>query len=224
MPRKSIFARASEPRAALNTEPLTRDVRAEGKNATRRALLEVAGALLEQGGAQALSMRHIAQQAGCSTTVLYTLFGSKEGLANALYLEGFERLKTRLEAVSEDGPLERILALNHAYRRFALDFSMYYAIMFERPIPEFSAPPASLIEGWSSMNPLQQALQGALKAKILKPHDSETLAMQLWMTAHGVVSLELAGYLPEALGGGANHLERLIGVVLKAYQTDVHSP
>ena len=44
-------------------------------------------------------MRRIAAEADCSTTVIYTMFGSKEGLAEALYLEGFERVRRRLEAV-----------------------------------------------------------------------------------------------------------------------------
>jgi len=30
---------------------------------------------------------------GCSTTDLYTAFGSKDGLADALFREGFERLR-----------------------------------------------------------------------------------------------------------------------------------
>jgi AcrR family transcriptional regulator len=57
---------------------------------------------------------------GCSTTVLFTMFGGKEGLADALYREGFERLTRRLERVPDEDPLARLGALGHAYRANAL--------------------------------------------------------------------------------------------------------
>src|ERR671914_2944683 len=60
-----------------------------GQEALRRALLDGASGLLVAEGPGALTMRRVAAVAGCSTTVLYTMFGAKEGLADALYREGF---------------------------------------------------------------------------------------------------------------------------------------
>src|SRR5918993_359272 len=64
----------------------------KGQEALRRALLDAASGLLLEEGPGALTMRRVAGAGGCSTTVLYTMFGGKEGLADALYREGFERL------------------------------------------------------------------------------------------------------------------------------------
>jgi AcrR family transcriptional regulator len=81
------------------------NLKAKGQDAKRTALLEIAISILEQEGAPALSMRRIAEQAGCSTTMLYTLFGGKDELVNALYLEGFRRLENVLHTVQNLNPL-----------------------------------------------------------------------------------------------------------------------
>src|SRR5687767_7953678 len=93
----------------------------QGQEVLRRTLLDAASRLLVAEGPQALTMRRVADAVGCSTTVLYTAFGSKDSLADALFREGFERLRRRLEAVAPaDDPLARLTALAHAYRDSAL--------------------------------------------------------------------------------------------------------
>ncbi len=121
------------------TDPPTppRDIRAEGIEAARRGLLDIASVLLEARGPEALSVRRVVAQAGCSTTVIYTLFGSKEGIVNGLHLEGFRRLRRALNAVDEPDALGRLRLLNRAYRRVALENPTYYAVMFECPVPGY---------------------------------------------------------------------------------------
>ncbi len=187
-----------------------KSMKARGEDAKRIALLEIAIGLLEQNGAAGLSMRRIAEQAGCSTTMLYTLFGGKEELANALYLEGFRRLESALQKVHYSKPFDQILALNMMYRVFALENPMFYSIMFERPIPEFQVSQSSRLQAWQSMLPLQTAITKAIEQGILQTTNAENLAMQLWMTTHGVVSLELAGYMTPELEAGEVILERMI--------------
>jgi AcrR family transcriptional regulator len=54
----------------------------------RQGILDDASGLLMQEGANALTMRRIADTVGCSTTVLYTMFSNKQGLVDELYLRG----------------------------------------------------------------------------------------------------------------------------------------
>ncbi|WP_330335359.1 TetR/AcrR family transcriptional regulator (plasmid) [Streptomyces sp. NBC_00536] len=106
---------------------------AQGQEALRAALLDLAAQLLAAEGPGALTMRRVAAAAGCSTTVLYRQFGAKDGIAEALYREGFERLRHRLEAVpAHDGPSERLAALGRAYRENALAERNLYQVMFPR--------------------------------------------------------------------------------------------
>ncbi len=95
--------------------------RDRGSEAMHRALLDTASRLLVKEGPQALTMRRVAAAAGCSTTVLYTTFGGKSGIAEALYREGFARFYKKLSSVPPAGdPLERLLALGRAYRENAI--------------------------------------------------------------------------------------------------------
>ena len=181
----------------------TRDVRAEGKRAMRTALLEIASELLEREGADALSMRRIAKLAGCSTSVLYTQFGGKEGLAAALYREGFERLdaalQTVLQKVDASDPLEKVRQLNHTYRQTALANPTHYAVMFGRPIPEFEPTPELREQAQGSLRHLVQSLEACVGAGKLEGEPSE-MAKKLWALTHGLVSVELAGHLEDEQG------------------------
>lgn len=173
-----------------------RDIRAEGKETMRTGLLDIASDMLEKHGPNALSMRRIAEQAGCSTTVLYTLFGGKEGLAEGLYLEGFRRLREALEKVKEKNALEQLKRLNRTYRQVALQNPTYYAVMFGNPIPEYRPSSSSQLVAWESIKPLMNAIEQCVNEKKFKKGNVEMMAMELWAIAHGLVSVELAGYFP----------------------------
>jgi AcrR family transcriptional regulator len=164
----------------------------------RRVLLDAASGLLLAEGPGALTMRRVAGAVGCSTTVLYTMFGGKEGLADALYREGFERLRGRLEAVAGDqGPLERLGALGWAYRASALAERGYYGVMFQQAIPGFEPTTESLVVAGASLEVLTQAVLAAMEAGVLRPGDPRAVAEVLWAAVHGAVSLELAGHFPD---------------------------
>src|SRR5262249_27160835 len=115
--------------------------RDSGREQLRRTILDVASRLLEAEGPDALTMRRIAGQGGWSTPGLYTQFGGKSGIADALWREGFDRLLTALEGARGDTPLERVASMGRAYRVTALANRPYYAIMFQRPIPGFQPSP-----------------------------------------------------------------------------------
>ena len=56
----------------------------------RDRLVAAALEVLQREGAAALTVRNITQLAGCSTTGVYTYFGGKQGLVEAIYLDGFD--------------------------------------------------------------------------------------------------------------------------------------
>jgi AcrR family transcriptional regulator len=167
---------------------------AAGRQAQRQLLLDAASQLLETEGPEALTMRRIASAVGSSTSVLYSMFGSKAGIAEALWREGFERLYAALAAVDGDDPLARLAAMGQAYRDSALSNHSYYGVMFARPIPEF-VPSAEAYE--VSLRPLRlltDAVEACIEAGVFRRVDPAHAARVLWAASHGVVSLELAGY------------------------------
>lgn len=170
----------------------------QGQEAMRRTLLDAASRLLLEEGPGALTMRRVAGAVGCSTTVLYTMFGAKEGLADALYREGFERLRRRLEAAGGDpDPLGRLRALGRAYRASALAEPGYYGVMFQQAIPGFRPSAESLVVAGASLEVLTQAVRAAMGAGGLRAGDPRAVAEVLWAAVHGVVSLELAGHFAD---------------------------
>jgi AcrR family transcriptional regulator len=136
----------------------------------RVRLLDVASHLLQTQGAESLSMRRIATEAGCSTTVIYTMFGSKEGLAEALYLEGFERFRRRLEALPpRKDPLEYLTALGPAYREACLSEPGYYSLMFEKAIPGFEPSERARTLARAALNVLDRAIADCMSAGYIVP-------------------------------------------------------
>jgi AcrR family transcriptional regulator len=169
--------------------------RDRGAATVRRALLDTASRLLVNEGSRALTMRRVAAAAGCSTTVLYTTFGSKDGIAEALYREGFARFAKRLAAVpADDDPLTRLLALGHAYRDNALENPNYFGVMFGGAIPGFVPSADALAEAAVTLQALIDQVQTCMDAGILVDGDAQAVAEILWAAVHGVVSLELAGF------------------------------
>jgi AcrR family transcriptional regulator len=171
--------------------------REQGEQALRSSLLDVAGSLVADGGSDALTMRRLAEASGCSTTVLYRLFGGKEGVVRGLYREGFDRLRARLDALPDQlEPLQHLGLLAGAYREHALAEPDYYAVMFARPVPEFEPTTEDVAHARTSLQVLTDAVATAQAAGHLDADvEAQHVAEVLWAAAHGAVSLELAGHL-----------------------------
>ena len=65
----------------------------ESAAATRRALLDDAGELLDCGGPDAVTLREVGARAGVSRGAPYRHFANKESLLTAVAAEGWERLR-----------------------------------------------------------------------------------------------------------------------------------
>ncbi|MGP4023435.1 TetR/AcrR family transcriptional regulator [Actinomadura sp. 3N407] len=170
-----------------------------GDDAIRTTLLDAASRLLATEGPQALALRRIAAEAGCSTTVLYRMFGGKAGLTEALYIEGFERFRRRLAAVPHDpDPRVHVRELGRAYRANALAERNYYGLMFGEPLPGFQPGEEALSTALSTFQILEDAVTACAAAGLLIDADPRHVAASFWAGIHGFVSLELDGHLPDA--------------------------
>lgn len=167
-----------------------------GRDQLRATLLDTASRLLAAEGAPALTMRRIAAQMGCSTTVLYTMFGGKEGLAKELYREGFERFRRHLHTLPPSpDPLTHMYRIAKAYRDSALTEPNYYRVMFAQAIPGFTPNCDTLAAASASFQILIDAAGACVDAGVFVTADPTEIAEVLWAAAHGVISLELAGHL-----------------------------
>lgn len=182
----------------------------------RKGILDDTSDLLMREGTTALSMRRIAQLVGCSTTVLYTMFGNKQGLIDELYLRGFDRVRQALEAVPRSGhPQDYIYALCYAYRNFALTHSTYYAIMFLKVMPEYIPSEANRQLGQKSFQLLVDAVQDCVAPGSIARDEAWEIARIIWATVHGHVGLELAGHFDYPGVSPQQMLERALQAVVR---------
>lgn len=93
-------------------------------------LVAAATHALEAGGPSALSVRSLAGATGTTTQAIYSLFGGKAGLLDAVLAEGYAALAAQLAAVEPDrDPVQALVDLAGAYRAWALSHPALYGAM-----------------------------------------------------------------------------------------------
>jgi AcrR family transcriptional regulator len=161
----------------------------------RTALIDAAARLLVEEGPSALTTRRLADEVGTSTMAVYTYFEGMDDLKRSLRREGFERLARYLDAVPRsDDAVSDVVALGAAYFFNALTNSHLYRLMFLEHAEE--EPDV----GYSTFERLVTAVARAVDAGRFEG-EPLMLATQLWVMAHGIVTLHIAGLvpLPEAI-------------------------
>ena len=151
----------------------------------RTALVAAALGVLRDGGPAALTVRNITRAAGCSTTGVYTYFGGKHGLVEAIFVDGFDSFDAAVRPGLEQGDLA---AAGRAYRRWALAHRTQYMVMFGRAVPDFEPSAPARERASLSFARLVAGVQRAAPGI-----DAEALAFHLFATVHGYVMLEMAG-------------------------------
>lgn len=164
---------------------------------TRERLLEVAGNVLRRDGPAALTVRRLADEADTSTSAIYTLFGSKDGVVRTMYRAGFDNLAAHQDDVgtaARMSPVERVRRLAAAYRAAARARPHLYDVMFACPFPEFAPDDEDQARALATLERLHEAVDDAIAAGELVG-DADVVTMGLWATVHGLAMLELAGSL-----------------------------
>ena len=165
----------------------------------RAADPEVAEALIEVGARliaekEPLSTRRLASELGTSTSAVYTHFGSMADLRRAIRRAGFERLadyQTRFER--GDDPVTDLVKQGWAYCQNALTNPNMYRVMFmEAPVDESDAG-----VGLYTFEMLVEGVQRCIDGGRFEDRDAGEMALQLWSSTHGIVTLYLAGMLDE---------------------------
>jgi len=97
---------------------------------TRARIFLAARELFDQGGADGVSMRRIADKAGITPMAIYRHFPDKDALLNALMLDGLAAWEARVEMLSQTEPLAWLEALGQAFLDFALTEPRRYEAAF----------------------------------------------------------------------------------------------
>ena len=165
--------------------------------ARREEILDVAEALFDEQGLEAVSFRRIAARAGCSPNAPYRVFATKQHVLLGLRIRGYRAVEANLEAAvaGQSRPLDQLRALAAAYIQFALDEPARYGLLFT-PGDADEAEPELDAAKRAALGVCQRVIaQAADAGEFRLETDALTAAHLFWAAAHGAVSLQLAGQL-----------------------------
>jgi AcrR family transcriptional regulator len=190
----------------------------EHDEATRERLLDAAERLSATHGWDALTVRGLAEEAGTSTRALYALFGSKQGLEQALHEVMFTRLRDLIQGRElSDDPRQDLINLSLAYRRWAIERPERYALAMHRFVGQRRRPrsPEGVAVSRAALQELRDAVQRCDDAGLLGgDREAEDVVTQLRATVHGLAEFENLGILapdPEA------HWVTVVSALLDGY-------
>jgi AcrR family transcriptional regulator len=162
--------------------------RAESAAATRRSLLEAAGALLDLGGVEGVTLREVGARAGVSRSAAYRHFADKESLLAVLATNALSELGDFLEALanSADSPKQ------------SLRFGLLSLIEVGRTRPHLYrlmfTPPADPTEAMRVAERAQDLFL-EIVGRITGPQQARRYGALLLTSAHGITGLDLSGHM-----------------------------
>lgn len=187
----------------------------------RARLIEAAVRLLAEEGPQALSARRIATEIASSTMPVYTHFGGMSGLVREMVYEGFAHLERSLTRVPEsEDPVADMAAFGRAYRDSALANPQLYAVMFGgSSLATFELSEEDRQHGRYTLTHVVKCARRCLAAGRFRANNAELVAHQMWSAAHGLVTLELGGYLIPPYDAETCFEAQLVGLMVGAGDT-----
>jgi AcrR family transcriptional regulator len=165
------------------------------KLTTPEKILRAAHKLFEREGADAVSMRRVADAVGITPMAIYRHFPNREALLKRLSDDSFNTVAHEWEArATHPDILKRLRALLEPYLQYALEHPHLFDHAFSvrrddaRRFPEdFRARQSP------TLNVVADAVAEGVRRGVLKQDDPWNVAMSLWAHAHGLVALYRAG-------------------------------
>ncbi|MFK7915612.1 MAG: TetR/AcrR family transcriptional regulator [Pseudomonadales bacterium] len=164
-------------------------------------ILQSAQELFLNGGVQALSVRGIAARAGVSTIGIYSHFQGKQGILDALYVEGFELVSAAMADAQSGRPTrEQVRACCERYLEIAERSEAHYRLIFGEHGADYVPSAAGQAVAVEAFRKLTRVV-GQLLPEAASAAQKREAAVAVWALLHGYVSLRhqaLSGLMDEA--------------------------
>jgi AcrR family transcriptional regulator len=175
----------------------------------RDAILVSAASVIARDGVGGLSLRAIATDLGVSHTAFRRHFGDREGVLNALAVQGHRLLAEELRAAQAG----EFLDVGVAYVRFALSHPGQFTVMFRPDLLDNDDPELTAARS-ASFAPLSAGVTA------LNPPDPTAARVAGWGLAHGIATLALTGSLTGALNASGSDTTRSEATRSEAAEND----
>jgi len=154
----------------------------------RDAILAASADAIARDGVGALSLRAIAGDLGVSHTAFRRHFGGREGVLNALAVQGNRWLADELRTAATGGFRD----VGVAYVRFALTHPGHFTVMFRPDLLDNDDPELAAARA-DALAPLRAGTPA------LDTPDQTAAQVASWGIVHGIATLALTGNLANAL-------------------------
>lgn len=157
----------------------------------RRAALK----LFERGGADAVSMRRVADAVSITPMAIYRHFASREVLLKQLSDDSFQAIAHEWEAQARHPDvLQRLQALMIPYLDYALSHPHLFDHAFSLPRDDARRFPEDFRDRQSpTLTVVADAITEGINQGVLRAGNPWEVAMTLWAHSHGLIALYRAG-------------------------------
>ena len=174
--------------------------RGEGHRLRSELVVAASDLLGGLGDPNRLSMRAVAAAAGVTPPSIYLHFADKQALLLAVLEERWAELHELLgkAAATADDPFEALRRWCLAYLRFAEERPGHYRVLFSAAAPAGIGDDPEHHPGAPTFFALVEAVQRCLDAGAPADaaRDSWFLALQIWLSGHGLVDLRIGQRFP----------------------------
>jgi AcrR family transcriptional regulator len=167
-----------------STDPRSRNPRGRGSN-LRAEIIAAAIELIDvSGDPAALTLRGIARQAGISAPSIYSHFNDLSELIEAVLAESFEELRQQVSTAlnSQPNSANGLIAAGAAYVEFGWKHLARYRLMF--------AASGYSPDAVATFQLVENAIAGCVSAGTSESSDPHLDAFLLWVSMHGMATLE----------------------------------
>jgi len=170
---------------------------------TIEKILAAARRLLDKEGAEAVTMRRVANAAGITAMAIYRHFPDHEGLLNAIADQGFEELAANLARKRFPGSIEqRLTRMGEIYLDHALKNPRLFELMFLKPRQGARLYPRDFKAGLSpTANLMVEAVKEGMKSGYFRKDDAWQIVFEMGALSHGLIMLYLGGRMDVTQAG-----------------------
>ena len=156
---------------------------------SRTKILNAASELFLEGGASSLSVRAISKKAGLSTIGIYSHFKGKQGILDALYIEGFNYVRDAMDvALNGKATRDNVLESAAGYLQVGKDHEAHYRLIFGESDTGYE-PSEEAIEARDRAFGKLVRVAGSYLPNEAHVDQRRQLAMDIWAIVHGYVSI-----------------------------------
>jgi AcrR family transcriptional regulator len=155
-------------------------------------VLSAALELMLEEGPEGLTVRALARRAGVAPMSIYNHFDGKNGVIDAIIIDGFTLLGEKAGTTETDARAN-LIAGSCAYREFALEYRAHYTTMFLHRFVGYSPSPETVAIAFRGFEILAGQVQRCEETGMFVGRSYIDVAQQVWAAVHGYVGLEILG-------------------------------